>query len=155
MRATCGIRTSKPSSRGSRSPTLRELWLALAVLIGTAGLAAQSPAPPDPQPLPIDDTITAAESDAPARRLVSFNEYEGPLGSIRIGGGVLYDYAAFGQDAASREQVALDSQWKYRDGRVLLSGRLNFKRPTTWSAGIMYDGAKKEWVFRQTGIMVA
>ena len=46
---------------------------------------AQQPAAPDSQPPPIDDSITAAESDAPARRLVSFNEYEGPLGSIRIG----------------------------------------------------------------------
>jgi hypothetical protein len=120
--------------------------------LGPRGPAAGGSRPPAS---PLDDSITAAESDAPARRLVSFNEYEGPLGSIRIGGGVLYDYAAFSQDASSREQVELDSQWKYRDGRVLLSGRLNFKRPTTWSAGIMFDGAKKEWVVRQTGIMVA
>ncbi len=155
MRATFDIPTWKPSSKGSKYPTLRELWLAVAVFISTAGLAAQTQTTPDPQPPAIDDSITAAESDAPARRLVHFNEYEGPLGSIRIGGGVLYDYAAFGQDANSQQQVELDSQWKYRDGRILLSGRLNFKRQTTWSAGIMYDGAKKEWVFRQTGIMVA
>src|SRR3954469_20009867 len=155
MPVTFAIPTWKPSSKGSKYPTLREFWLAIAVLVSTAGLAAQNQATSDPQPPPIDDSITAAESDAPARRLVNFNEYEGPLGSIRIGGGVLYDYAAFGQDANSQQQVDLDSQWKYRDGRVLLSGRLNFKRQTTWSAGIMYDGAKKEWVFRQTGIMVA
>ena len=136
MRATFDIPTWKPSSKGSKYPTLRELWLAVAVFISTAGLAAQTQTTPDPQPPAIDDSITAAESDAPARRLVHFNEYEGPLGSIRIGGGVLYDYAAFGQDANSQQQVALDSQWKYRDGRILLSGRLNFKRQTTWSAGI-------------------
>ena len=31
---------------------------------------------------------------APARRLVSFNEFEGPLGSLRVGFGLLFDYAS-------------------------------------------------------------
>ena len=48
----------------------------------------QAPVPPS-QPAAIDDTITAAEceNEPPARRLVSFNEYEGRLGSIRVGFG--------------------------------------------------------------------
>ena len=42
-------------------------------------------------------------------------------------------------------------------GPVLLSGRLNFKRHDDWERpGSMYRRrAKKTWVFRQTGIMVA
>ena len=107
------------------------------------------------QPPALDDTMTAAEGDAPARRLISFNEFEGPLGSMRVGFGALFDYVSYEQDAASREQFTLDPQWKYRDGRVLFSGRLNFKRATTWSAGVMYDAVNDKWAMRQTGIMVA
>ena len=57
----------------------------------------------------------------------------------------------------SEEQIsfATNDNDKLRDFRVLFSGRLNFKRPTTWSTGIMYDAANDEWVARTTGIMVA
>ncbi len=129
---------------------------ARALLLSVLGLAGSTPAAFAQQPpIPLDDTMTAAESDAPARRLVSFNEFEGPLGSVRIGGGVLIDYAAFEQDEISQQQVDVDTQWKYRDGRVLFSGRLNFARATTWSAGVMYDAANDTWNMRQTGVMVA
>jgi phosphate-selective porin OprO/OprP len=138
--------------------------LTLTVLAGVPTIAlAQTPppasvtqdAPPASQPPAIVDTMDASESDAPARRLVRFNEYEGPAGSIRLGFGFLYDYVTYDQDENSKEQFDGDPQWKMRDVRVLFSGRVNFKRPTTWSAGIMYDANKKEWLFRQTGIMVA
>lgn len=122
---------------------------------GASGTTGQQGAIAADTPSAVDDTITAAESDAPARRLVKFNEYEGPLGSIRIGFGLLWDYATYEQDEQSQEQFDLVPQWKYRDGRLLLSGRLGFKRPTTWSAGIMYDALNKQWAFRQTGIMVS
>jgi phosphate-selective porin OprO and OprP len=123
---------------------------------GSSGATGQQGGTVASQPPPaVEDTISAAESDAPARRLVKFNEYEGPLGSIRVGFGLLFDYAAFKQDEPSKEQFTLDDRWKYRDGRVLFTGRLGFKRPTTWSAGIMYDADKKQWFMRQTGIMVA
>jgi phosphate-selective porin OprO/OprP len=125
---------------------------------------ADAPEPADPvqtaeppsAPPPIDETITAgeAENEPPARRLVKWNEYDGPLFSVRVGGGYLYEYATYSQDANSEEQFDLASDWKLRDARVLFSGRLKFKRATTWSAGIMYDAANEEWVFRQTGIMV-
>jgi phosphate-selective porin OprO/OprP len=116
--------------------------------------AAQDPAPPQPPPA-IEDTIDASESEAtPRRRLISWNEYDGPWFSIRVGGGLLYDYAGYEQDDNSKEQIALSPDGKLRDFRVLLKGRLKFERKTTWSAGIMYDAGNDEWVFRQTGIMV-
>src|SRR5262245_49220172 len=72
----------------------------------------------------IDDEIDAGESanDEPKRRLIKWNEYEGPLFTIRVGGGYLYDYVAFTQDENSKEQVDVEDQWKLRDARVLFSG---------------------------------
>ena len=60
------------------------------------------------QPSAIDDTITAGEADdeEPARKLVKFNEYAGPLGSIRLGFNFMWDYAGFSQDANSQEQIS-------------------------------------------------
>jgi phosphate-selective porin OprO/OprP len=125
-------------------------WLLLAALLVAAPRAALAQAP-------IEETIDAAESEDPGhrRKLISWNEYDGPLFSIRFGGGVLYDYAAYAQDENSKEQVDLSADGKLRDFRVLFRGSLKFKRKTTWSAGIMYDAGNDEWVFRQTGIMVA
>jgi len=142
------------------------MLMALTVLAGvpattdaqqpTSTGAPQTSAPASPSFL--DDTIDAGEDEgaAPERRLVNFNEYEGRLFTIRIGGGFLYDYAAYEQDADSKAQFELTPDDKIRDTRVVLKGRLKFfERATTWSAGIMYDYANREWVFRQTGIMVA
>jgi phosphate-selective porin OprO/OprP len=138
--------------------------LALTLLVGLAQAPPASAQQPQPangttetiQP-PIDDEIDALESynlKSP-RRLVKWNEYEGPAFTIRVGGGYLYDYVSFAQDEVSKQQIAVEDQWKLRDARVLLSGRLKFRRQTTWSTGIMYDKGNDQWVFRQTGIMVS
>jgi len=141
--------------------------LAVIFIILSAPLAAngqQSTAPPQgpasaqpPGRSAIDDTIEAGESEAeePKRKLVRWNEYDGPFFTIRFGAGVLYDYATYAQDDPSKQQFDLAPQSKFRDARVLLKGRLKFRRPVTWSTGIMYDGATGEWLFRETGIMVA
>jgi phosphate-selective porin OprO and OprP len=107
-------------------------------------------------PVPIDDTIEAGEADAvePARRLVRWNEYEGPFFTIRFGGGLLYEYAGYAQDDNSKAQVDLTPEAKVRDTRVLFKGRLKFKRSVTWSAGLMYDGPTDEWLVRETGVMI-
>jgi phosphate-selective porin OprO and OprP len=86
---------------------------------------------------------------------VNWNEYHGPLGSFRFGFGFTWDWADYSQDDNSKSQVDLPAADKLRDFRFLLSGRLGFKRPTTWSAGVMYDANKEQWVMRQSGIMVA
>jgi phosphate-selective porin OprO/OprP len=141
--------------------------LAVIFIILSAPLEAngqQSTAPPQgpasaqpPGRSAIDDTIEAGESEAeePKRKLVRWNEYDGPFFTIRFGAGVLYDYATYAQDDPSKQQFDLAPQSKFRDARVLLKGRLKFRRPVTWSTGIMYDGATGEWLFRETGIMVA
>jgi len=143
---------------------MRSALLALCVVVSTATAArAQQPAAPAPVTHPaseapvLDETINAGEAygEPPARRLVSWNEFEGPFFTVRFGGDYMYDYAAFVQDEVAKGQVAADDQWKLRDGRVVLNGRLKFKRETTWSAGLMYDKPTGKWLWRQTGIMVA
>jgi phosphate-selective porin OprO/OprP len=117
--------------------------------------AGQSTAPESTPSL--DDTIEAGEADfeEPKRKLVRWNELDGRFLTIRVGGGVLYEYAGYAQDTNSKSQNALSPQTKLRDARVLLKGRLKFKRPVTWSTGLMYDGPTHSWLVRETGIMVA
>ena len=101
--------------------------------------------------------ISAGESEAepPRRRLVKWNEYEGPLFTLRVGAGFLVDYATYAQDDASKEQMDLEPGFKIRDSRLLISGRIKTKRRITYQAGFMYDGYLDEWFVRQTGLMIA
>jgi phosphate-selective porin OprO/OprP len=136
---SCAPVASAPTATGS------------AVQPGTNGQTQQEVAIPG-----IDNTIDAGEAmleDSP-RRLVKWNEYDGPHFSIRVGGGVLFDLAGYDQDAESQQQFSLNPEGKMRDARVLLKGRLKFLGETTYSVGIMYDYANKKWVFRQSGFMI-
>lgn len=103
----------------------------------------------------IDTTAEAGEPE-PRRRLVSWNEYEGPHFTIRFGAGFLYEVAGYAQDDASKEQFALEPDGKTRDFRLLFRGSFpSLPRKVTWSAGIMYDGPNDQWLVRQTGIQIA
>ena len=58
---------------------------------------------------------------------------KGRFGSIRFGGGFLYDYAAYDQDANSKEQFPdLSPEWKMRDSRSCFT---EVSRPSGRSAG--------------------
>src|SRR6266481_3928707 len=114
--------------------------------------AQQAPSTPN-----LIDTEEAGESDQPEipRKFVHWNEYEGPYFTIRAGAGLLYEFSAYAQDEQSKQQFALDPDSKVRDFRFLLRGRFpQFKRPVTWSAGIMYDGVTNSWLIRETGVMI-
>jgi phosphate-selective porin OprO/OprP len=131
---------------------IRPAVILLSYLLSCAGLAAQEPLPPS-----VEDRQEAGEASAapPARRLVKWNEYEGPLFTLRVSAGVLVDAGTYAQDDASREQFDLESDWQFRDFRVLLNGRIKTKRAITWSAGLMYDATNDKWLARQTGVMIA
>jgi len=129
----------------------------------TAPASPQSTAPTSPQsttqtspPSTLDDTLKASDDEVPepVRKLIDWNEYDGPLFTLGIGLGFLYEYAAFAQDEDSKEQFALHPEPKTRDLRILLRGRLKTDRQTTWSAGIMRDFVTNDWTFRQTGFLV-
>ncbi len=123
---------------------------------------AQEPQAPSASATPAEAALTSpmaageSDADAPARQFVKWNEFEGPVSTLRFGGALLYDYAAYSQDDVSKQQVDFADGAKLRDFRLLFNGRLGKfeKRSVTWSTGIMYDGAAERWVWRQTGVMV-
>jgi phosphate-selective porin OprO and OprP len=155
-------------------------WLAIVSLIFAEGVVSaqqrdtqsSNPSAPAPQSSPtparqdtplespktLEDTITASEDDEPPRRkLVRWNEYQGPYFTLQFGGGLLYDYGAFAQDQDSKRQIAMFPGHKVRDFRLLFRGKLfpGIKRSITWSAGVMYDAPNSAWRMRQTSIMIA
>jgi len=106
----------------------------------------------------LETTIDAEESsEPPRRRLVHWNEYEGPYFTMRFGAGLLLEVASFAQDDNSKQQIKMHPDQRLRDFRFILGGKLfpKWKRRVTWSAGIMYDGPNHQWLVRQTGVMIA
>jgi phosphate-selective porin OprO/OprP len=109
-------------------------------------------APNDPT---IDNTLDAAEADGDApKQAVPWNEYNGRYFTARLGGGFLYDYANYSQDGDSKSQMDLSPKTDLRDFRLLLKGRFKFMPRVSYTIGYMYEKAKEEWRFRQTGFMV-
>lgn len=123
---------------------------------GAAQPPPQKPTPAQTQgPPPSIENTSEATEPMPRRSLVRWNEYQGPHFTIRVGGGFLYDFAAFAQNTISKEQIAMLPGEKVRDARLIMGGRFpSIKLPTTWCAGFMYDGALNSWFLRQTGIQV-
>jgi phosphate-selective porin OprO/OprP len=137
---------------GSRRPESRRTAILLAWLFTGASLGAQEPQPPA-----VEDTQQAGQSsaDPPARRLVKWNEFEGPFFTLRASAGIILDAGTYAQDEASREQFDLEPGAQVRDFRVMFNGRIKTKRAITWCAGLMYDAANDRWLARQTGFMIA
>jgi len=119
-------------------------------------VGAQEP-PPKPADPSVTTTMEAAEADGdlPKDSIVKgFNDYDWGRFSLRWGGGFLYDYSAYSQTEDSAEQLTLRPKADLRDFRVLIKGKLFLPR-LTYTVGYMYDKAKDDWRFRQSGIMIA
>jgi len=109
-------------------------------------------------PATLDTTIAAGEADAqtPVKRgLAKYNEFNLGFTTLRLGYGFLIDWNSFSQDDQAQSQVKAQDDVGLRDFRLLFKGKLATERPITWSAGIMYDGALKDWFWRQTGFLIA
>ena len=133
----------------------------LLVLLTTALAVIALPAPAraqdaGAQPASVDTTNEAGEPspDAPKRRMVAWNEFDGPVSTFRVGYGFLVDFATYAQDAEAKQQTATQADAGLRDFRLLFRGKFKTKRPFTWTLGYMYDGASKEWRFRKTGFQI-
>ena len=133
-------------------------FIATSLFVGNPLARAQDTPPPSAPQSHLDNSLEAGEAggEALARKLVTWNEFDGKYATIRVGGGFLYEYDAYAQDDDSKTQIRMFPDEKVRDMRVLLKGRLKFikKRKVTYSVGIMYDGNNDEWVARQTGLMI-
>src|SRR5215204_3234915 len=114
-------------------------WGLLALAMTRAGSVCAQQADSTAQDTAAAAGVSAgeAEADPPRRRLVKWNEYEGPLFTLRVGAGLLVDYATYDQDPASTEQRDLEPGFKLRDSRLVLSGRIKTKRRLTYQAGLM------------------
>jgi phosphate-selective porin OprO/OprP len=130
--------------------------LVLASATGAAFRAAPARAQDSAQPASVDSTNEAGEPgpDAPKRRLVSWNHYDGPISDFRFGYGFLVDFADYSQDAAAEQQAKAKADAGLRDFRLLFRGKFKTRRPFSWTLGYMYDGAAKEWRFRKTGLQL-
>lgn len=106
------------------------------------------------------ETMKIRDADTVPDRLTleNWNQFHGPLTTLKIGGGFLYEFAGYSQDETAKQQIDssgadLEPTFKLRDFRITMSGRVKTKRFITWKAGIMYDGPTRSWFIRETGIM--
>ncbi|HVY75409.1 MAG TPA: porin [Puia sp.] len=103
---------------------------------------------------PIDTILVHDKKELPA------NEFEGTYSTFRIGMGYIGDVTAYGQSATFKRQMDsldldLKTTYQTRDFRVLGSGRLlKTKRYIAWKFAYMYDGDKKVWMIRETGVTI-
>jgi phosphate-selective porin OprO/OprP len=104
----------------------------------------------------VDTTLEAGDGDvtAPRRQLVKWNQFDGPISTLRFGAHFMYDFATHAQDDESKQQFHLEPDQGTRDFRVIFSGRFKTERPITWAFAYRYDGAEDDWYFRTTGIQV-
>jgi phosphate-selective porin OprO and OprP len=87
------------------------------------------------------------------------NEFEGTYSTIRIGLGYILDAATYKQSAVFKKQMdsaglVFDPKIETRDFRIFASGVIKTKRTLAWKAGFMYDGDKKVWLLRETGLTI-
>jgi len=147
-------------NRRSRRYAALPILLLAAALTAPRPIRAQEPAATTQTPAEaaVNAPMEAGESEAdvPLREFVKWNEYNGPISTLRFGGGFLYDYAAYDQDDVSEQQIDFSDGSKLRDFRFLLKGKFLkiTERSVTWSAGIMWDEANERWAMRQSGVMI-
>ena len=88
------------------------------------------------------------------------NEFEGTYSTFRIGMGFIGDFTTYSQNAVFKQQMDslnlnLTPAYKTRDFRILASGRfLKSKRYLAWKFAYMYDGDKKVWMIRESGLTI-
>jgi phosphate-selective porin OprO and OprP len=101
------------------------------------------------------EVMVVKDSETKGAKIKNWNEFDGPLTTLKINVWYLEDFVAYKQDAASKEQFDLNTTLIMRDLRFALNGRFKIKRDVTWKAGLMYDTKSYKWAFRETGILVA
>ena len=92
---------------------------------------------PSDSPKTLEDTINASEDDEPPRRkLVRWNEYQGPHFTLQFGAGILYDYAHLPRIKAVRDRsrctpvtrFALDTTGSFSASTSIISTSVDYNR---------------------------
>ncbi|HSZ32473.1 MAG TPA: hypothetical protein VK772_04135 [Puia sp.] len=119
-------------------------------------LYAQNPAKSIPDgtegeffPKPYDSLTNLSKKD----KWENWNEFDGPLTTLKFGLGFMAEYAGFSQDSTSKQQVpGANDNFSVRDFRYTMAGIVKSEREITWKAGINYDGNTGTWRIRETGV---
>jgi phosphate-selective porin OprO/OprP len=88
------------------------------------------------------------------------NEFEGTYSTFRIGMGFIGDFTAYSQSAVFKQQMDslkldLEPTYQTRDFRILGSGKFKrTKRFIAWKFSYLYDGDKKVWMVRESGLTI-
>src|SRR5215204_266949 len=103
-------------------------------------------------------TLTIRPSDSIEKKLPP-NEFAGSLSTFKIGLGYIHDGVTYKQSDVFKQQLdsaglVFDPKFQVRDFRILGSGVLRTKRSISWKFAYMYDGDKKTWLVRESGITI-
>ena len=76
--------------------------------------------------------------------------FPGKYSTLKFGGGFLYEFAGYKQDAIGKQQMdslgtPLERAFSVRDFRLVASGQFKTKRTFSWKLGAMYDGVPTIW----------
>jgi phosphate-selective porin OprO/OprP len=104
--------------------------------------------------LSLSQSGLAQASPGAAADTLAWNEFDLWFSTFRFGGGLLTDYATFGQNQESKEQVDPSPGFRLRDVRLLFRGRFRGNWGATWQIGVMFDEPTNTLRFRQTGFML-
>ncbi len=146
----------------NRVPTAFIWLMAIVIYISPSGLYAQDTTKTLPNgtdgltftPRAADTVFIDKKSD------LAPNEFEGTNATFRIGMGYIGDFTAYSQSKVFKQQMDslgldLTPSYKTRDFRILGSGRfLKMKRYVAYKFAYMYDGDKKVWMVRETGLTI-
>ena len=101
-----------------------------------------------------DSTFLKVSNDLPP------NEFTGIYGTFKIGLGYIGDFTGYSQGKVFKQQMDslnldLTPSYATRDFRLMFSGRvLKSKRFIGYRFAYMYDGDKKVWMMRETGLTI-
>jgi phosphate-selective porin OprO/OprP len=103
--------------------------------------------------------ILAADSVPQKWRDKRWRLFPGRISTFKFGGGFLYEFAGYKQDKIAQQQMdsigsVLEPAFSVRDFRITMSGQFKTKRIISWKAGFMYDDAQRQWLVRETGVMI-
>ena len=103
--------------------------------------------------------LEVGPDDYLAKSKKPWNEFEGTYSTFRFGLGYILDGAAYSQSSVFKKQMdsaglVFNPNVETRDFRILAGGVLKAKRTLAWKAGFMYDGDKKIWLLRETGLTI-